>query len=230
MHQNKRERKWEKNIMKYRLEGNELIIKGLFSEKRYDFRELTKVSFAKNIYIYKDEKCILKEKDINQKLIYRMDIFHLAVKNNLIFEDRYGYENKISVGDVHDYSMSVQEKLKEKYYDYVKQELGEEYELVISTDETPYHVRIFFNVYCNGEKMYIKDEPERLWCTDYLNGKKDIHLYFFELVVPEYIDIINQKFILTKLVDMKTPLGEFEEQISIMRESGCVTVSSLLKG
>lgn len=28
--------------MKYRLEGNELIIKGLFSEKRYDFRELQK--------------------------------------------------------------------------------------------------------------------------------------------------------------------------------------------
>lgn len=76
--------------------------------------------FVKNIYIYKEEKCILKEKDINQKLIYRMDIFHLAVKNNLIFEDRYGYENKISVGDVHDYSMSVQEKLKDKYYDYVK--------------------------------------------------------------------------------------------------------------
>ena len=65
--------------MKYRLEGNELIIKGLFSEKRYDFCVLTKVCFVKNIYIYKEEKCILKEKDINQKLIYGMDIFHLAV-------------------------------------------------------------------------------------------------------------------------------------------------------
>ena len=85
------------------------------------------MSFAKNIYIYKDEKCILKEKDINQKLIYGMEIFHLAVKNNLIFEDRYGFDDKISVGDVYDYSMSVQEMLKENYYDYVKQELGEEY-------------------------------------------------------------------------------------------------------
>ena len=58
--------------------------------------------------------------------------------------------------------------------------------------------------------------------------KKIFILYFFELEVPEYIDIRNQKIILTKLVDMKTPLGEFEEQISIMRESGSVTVSSLL--
>ncbi len=38
--------------MKYRIEGNELIVKGLFSEKRYDFHELTKVSFVDNICIY----------------------------------------------------------------------------------------------------------------------------------------------------------------------------------
>ena len=38
--------------MKYRIEGNELIVNGLFSEKRYDFRELTKVSFVDNICIY----------------------------------------------------------------------------------------------------------------------------------------------------------------------------------
>ncbi len=52
--------------MNYHIEGNELTIKGLFSEKRYDFRELTKVSMVKEIRFYKGEKCILNEMSLEK--------------------------------------------------------------------------------------------------------------------------------------------------------------------
>lgn len=215
--------------MKCRIEGNQLIIKGLFSEKRYDFGGLTKVSFVNGICIYKGDKCIFKEKDWNKKDIYAMDIFHLAVKNDLIFEDQEWFDDEISVGDVYGYSMSVQEKIKEEYYDYVKQELGKEYELVISTDTTPYHVTVFVNIYRDGEKMFMKDASERIWYSNWLNGKKDIHLLFFELVMPTYIDVRKQEFRLTRMVDLHYEMQEIKDQISRMKQSGIVTVSSLLK-
>ena len=98
--------------MKYRIEGNELIIKSLFSEKRYDFRELTKVSFVEDIYIYKEDKCIFKDNDLNNRAMYAMDIFHLAVKNNLIFEDQEWFDDEISVDDVSGYSISIHNKIK----------------------------------------------------------------------------------------------------------------------
>lgn len=215
--------------MNYRIEGNELIIKGLFSEKRYDFRELTKVSFANAISIYKGDKCIFKEKDMSKTVIYAMDIFHLAVKNELIFEDQGWFEDEISVGDVYAYGMSVQEKIKQEYYDYVKQELGEEYELVVSVDSTPYHVTISVNVYRYGEKMYINDEQACEWCTVWKDGKKDIELHSFEVVWPTYIDVREQKCKLTKLVDLQVELEEIKEQISLMKQGEIVAVSSLLK-
>ncbi len=215
--------------MNYRIEGNELIIKGLFSEKRYDFRELTKVSFANAISIYKGDKCILKEKDMSKRVIYAMDIFHLAVKNELIFEDQEWFEDEISVGDVYAYGMSLQEKVKEEFYDYVKQELGEEYELVVSADSTPYHVTLSVNVYRYGEKMYINDKQACEWCTVWKNGKKDIELHSFEVFWPTYIDVREQKFELTKLVDLQIELEEIKEQISLMKQGEIVAVSSLLK-
>lgn len=215
--------------MKYRIEGNELIIKGLFSEKRYDFRELTKVSYAKELCVYKEDKCILKEKDVNKRVIYAMDILHLAVKNNLIVEDQEWFNDEIAVEDVYSYSMSIQEKIKAEYYDYVKRELGEEYELVISTDSTPYHVVVFVDIYRNGEKVYIKDQHEAVWFTYWLNGKMDLHLSFFELVMPTYIDVRTQDFRLTKLVDLHYDMEDIEDQIQSMKQSGVVTASSLIR-
>lgn len=215
--------------MKYRIEGNALIIKGLFSEKRYDFQELTKVSFADGICIYMDDKCILKETDYNKKAIYAMDLFHLAIRNNLIFEDKGWFIDEISLDEVYDYSISVQEKIKDEFCEYVKQELGEDYELIISTDETPYHVRVFMDIYHEGEKLYIKEEPKNVWWTDWLDGKMDIHLCLFELVMPTYVDVRKQEFRLTKLVDLKDSMQEIKDQIRLMKENGMVTVSSLLK-
>lgn len=215
--------------MKYRIEGNELVIKGLFSEKRYDFRELTKVSFKEGICIYKKDKCIFREKDLNKTVIYAMDIFHLAVDNHLIFESQDYFEDEISLEDVYRYSVSVQEKIKEKYSDYVKQELGNEYELMVSLETTPYHATLYVNVYRDGEKMYINDEKECEWCYNWRNGIKDINLHCFDVVWPTYIDVQNQKFKLTKLVDLKVDMDEINEQIGLMKQGEIVTVSSLLK-
>ena len=215
--------------MKYRLEGNVLVIKGLFSEKRYDFSELTKVSYENGLRLYKGEKCILEEKDYTKIVIYAMDILHLAVKNNLLVEDKEWFADEISVGDVYAYGVSVQEKIKAELYDYVKQELGEECELVLSTDESPYHLRIFINIYRAGEKLAVKDDPQSDWWTDWLNGKKDIHFWMFEVVMPTYINFQTQEFRLTKLVDWNDNLQEMKDQIYLMKQSGTVTISSLLQ-
>ena len=216
--------------MNYRIEGNELIIKGLFSEKRYDFRELTKVSMVKEIRIYKGEKCILKEKSQEKRCMYAMDLMRLAVKNNLIYEEQEcWFEEKISIDDVAAYGMSVEEKIKEEYSDYVKQELGNEYELVVTTDSSPYYFTLFVNVYRNGEKMYVNDEEECKWCYVWLNGKKDIHLPCFDVVTPIYIDVEKQKFELTKLGDLQVEMDEIKEQISLMKKSEIVKVESMLK-
>lgn len=223
------QRQGEKCIMKYRIEGNELIIKSLFSEKRYDFRELTKVSFVEDIYIYKEDKCIFKDNDLNNRAMYAMDIFHLAVKNNLIFEDQEWFDDEISVDDVSGYSISIQNKIKEEYYDYVKQELGDEYELEVSAEMTPYHVILFVNILRYGEKMFINDAEECKLCYVWRNGKKDIALHYFELVMPTYIDVHAQKFRLTKLVDLQAHMEEIKGQIDMMKRMKIVTVSSLLK-
>ena len=207
--------------MKYRIEGNELIIKRLFSEKRYNFRELTKLSLVNGISIYQKEKCILKER----KDMYAMDFYHLAVKNNLIFEDREWFDEEITIRDVASYSMFVQGKIKEEYYDYVKQELGNEYELKISTDISPYHVILYVNVYCDGQKMCTEDDVELIWS----NGKSDINLHYFELVMPTYIDERKMEFRLTKLVDLQHEMEEIKYQINRMKQETIVTVSSWLK-
>ena len=63
-----------------------------------------------------------------------------------------------------------------EFEEYVKQELGEDYEFVISTDETAFHIRMFFDIYRNGEKLSIPDERERQCYFDWENGKKKMHL------------------------------------------------------
>ena len=206
--------------MKCQLDGNELIIKLLFSKKRYNFKDLTKVSFVDGICIYQNKECIFREKNIDKIQIYSMDIFHLAVKNNLIFEDEEWFNDEISVDDVSKYSISIQDMFKKQYYNYIKQELGEDYEFVISTDSTPYHVRIFLNITHNGEKVYAYNSP---FMTDvyttWLNGKKDVHLSIIELIMPHYIDAQKHDFRLTKLVDFTDIMDDLNQQIQIIKDT-----------
>ena len=49
--------------MNYWLDGNDLVIKKLFGEKRYSFRELTKISLKEEFYVYAGEKCVLHDKN-----------------------------------------------------------------------------------------------------------------------------------------------------------------------
>ena len=166
----------------------------------------------------------MKETDLMKRAMYDMDFYHKALENGLIIEDRDWYPDEIMTYEVSSYNMYVQEKIKEACYDYVKQELGDEYELIIAEDSSPYHVVLFINVYCNGEKVCARDEGNFYWS----NGKKDIHLHYIELVMPAYIDVQKQKFRLTKEVQLDPEIEEIKYQINLMKKEKIVTVNSML--
>lgn len=162
--------------MNYWIEDDELVVKRLFREKRYSFEAITRVNFQNGIAVYIGSKCILERKNLFEDVEYQYDIYHLAEKYGFIIEDTASSKTEISVLDVHFYSNQVRDMMQSLFGDYVKQELGEEYEFVISTDETPFLVRMFFDIYRNGVKLSINDEKERQWFCDWKNGKKKMHL------------------------------------------------------
>lgn len=211
--------------MNYRIEGNELIVKNIFSEKRYNFRELTKLSFVNELCIFQGDKCILKEKDIVKKCKYAMQFYHMAVKNDLIIEDQEWFDDEISMEEIPKYCNEAQEWIKETYYDYVKQELGSEYELEVSADISPYHAIIFVNILCNGEKVCAEGESELYWS----DGEADMPLIYTELVMPTYVDAKKQQFRMTKLVDIDADMKDIKYLVGKMKEKGCVTARSLIE-
>ena len=92
--------KEENDIMNYHIEGNELIIKKLFLEKRYNFRELTKLSLVNDLRVFQGNKCILTEKDIVKKWKHYMHFYHLAVKNDLMIEDQEWFDDEIFIEEI----------------------------------------------------------------------------------------------------------------------------------
>ena len=212
--------------MKFRLEENDLVVKKLFGEKRYPFNELTKVILNKGIQVYMDSKCILVEKDFSTILKCKSQIYKMAVENNLIIEDPDWFDDEISVQDVHNYGTQVRDELQPMLEECINAELGEEYELVISMDESPYHIILLFDIYHNGVKLCINDKKEVEMYSDYLmDGSKVYHLSSFELVMPEYINPSSQEFRITKRVEYTCDIIELKEQIHKMKECGCVPAS-----
>lgn len=211
--------------MNYWIEGDELVVKRLFREKRYSFEAITRVNFQNGIAVYIGSKCILERKNLFEEVEYQYDIYHLAEKYGFIIEDTASSKTEISVLDVHFYSNQVRDMMQSLFGDYVKQELGEEYEFLISTDETPFLVRMFFDIYRNGVKLSINDEKERQWFCDWENGKKKMHLVWIYLVEAEYANPKTQEYRLTKKVDLKDDIAEIKRMIAKMKEYGSVPSS-----
>lgn len=211
--------------MKYWLEGEELVVKNLFVEKRYSFQDVTRVNFEKCIAVYIDDKCILNVNKNFQDVIVQYDIYHLAEKYGFVIEDCTLGEEEISIFDVHAYVEQIREKMQNLFEEYVKQELGEDYEFVISTDETAFHIRMFFDIYRNGEKLSIPDERERQCYFDWENGKKKMHLVWIHLVETKYANPKMQEYKLTKRVNFEDNILEIKRMISKMKKCGVVLAS-----
>lgn len=208
--------------MEFWLEGNELVVKSLFRKKRYSFRELTRINFEEGISIYIKEKCILHEKYAG---IYQFDIYRLAVENDLIIEDSGWYDDEISVEDIHNYGILVRQELKRLLQEYVNQELGKEYEVVILIDETRYYIRLFLDVYCDGVKLCMNDKQMIDFYFEFVKGKREFHLASFELVMPEYVNYETQEFRMTKKVGYEDVIEDFKEQINEMKMHGMLPAS-----
>lgn len=212
--------------MKFRLDGNDLVIKTLFGEKRYHFNTLTEVNLYRGIYLYMDKKCILAEKDLYTCLKFQREIYNMAVKNGLIIRDKDWFDDEISVQDIHFYGIQVKERIQNIFDEYVDTQLGNEYEFTIKADESPYHVILYFDIYKNGIKVCMDDKDEVEMCSDTLpDNNKEFHLSSFELVMPEYVNTKSQEFKITKRVDYECEIEELKEQINRMKECGIVPAS-----
>lgn len=216
--------------MNYWLDGNDLVIKKLFGEKRYAFRELTKISVKEGLYVYMGEQCVLQDKHFYLKADMLIDMLNLVIENGLIYEGKEWFYDEIPVSDVKFYSEQAQERIKNETNAYIKQTLGEEYELMVDTNASAYHVVIYFYVCRNGEKLGINDEKERQIYTTVVNGKKEIPITWTELVMPHYLNPQTQEFRLTKDedIDIDDLIREIKEQVDRMKACGAVSVSQFV--
>ena len=214
--------------MKLKIEGKELIVKKLFGEKRYSFREVTRLVEKGGIFIYVGDKCIFKEKNVFKMLEMPCDLDELARENGWIFETTEYFSDEIPVGEVHSYGKQVSAQLQAELQEYVNEKLGEEYKLVVCPKETPYRVHLYFDIYLNGEQMCMDDAEEVRFYTDTMHGKNEFHLSWFELVEPEYINPRKQEFRITKYVDFAEDVAEIKGQIHKMNACGIVPVSKFI--
>lgn len=211
--------------MEFRFEEKDLVVKKLFGEKRYPFNTLTKVELGTNFRVYVGTKCVLNVRFI-EILNSMPKLYSMAAEYNFIIEDKGWFDDAISIQDVHSYGAQAGEEIQSLLDGYVSAELGEGYELVINMDESPYHIILFFDIYRNGVKMCMDDKNEVDMYSDYvMDGSKEYHLSYFELVMPDYVDPVKQEYRITKRVDYICEIDEIKGQIHKMKECGSVPAS-----
>ena len=219
--------------MKYWLEGNELVIKKLFTQKRYSFREISKIVCHPGFEIYVGEDCVINESNFNNgwvNIIDKEKFYHLIAENNIVFEDNGSYGEdytEINLGEESRICAMAAEEMEKTIPDYVREVLGTEYELVISTEETIYHRTFYFDVFKDGIKMCVNDKNKMKYYGKYfvVNGRKEYHQASVLLISPKYINPAEEKYVLLEYSGYQAELEEVKYEIDEMKRLGMVPAS-----
>ena len=219
--------------MKYWIDDNDLVIKKLFRLKRYAFHEISKIVIHSGYEVYIQENCIIKKDNFLdgwKNIVDKEKFYNLIAINNIIFDARGSYGEEFTEIDVDAASkqcVTVIAHMEEILSEYIRDVLGEGYELIISIGESTYHRTFFFDIYKDGVKMSINDKTKMKYYKKYyrVNGKKEYHLESLAFILPKYISPSEQKYVLVKNACYELELEEVKYEIDEMKRMGMVPAS-----